>query len=71
MKRFLLRLARLVAIAYVSLMFIVAGCQSRMLYHPLVRPESALLEEAKERGVTSLQEFLSLRNGKADAHVQN
>ena len=51
MKRFLLRLARLVAIAYVSLMFIVAGCQSRMLYHPLVRPESALLEEAKERGV--------------------
>ncbi len=29
------------------------------------------LFEAKERGVTSLQEFLSLRNGKADARVQN
>ena len=51
MKKPLLRLLRVFAIGYVALLLLVAGCQSRMLYHPQVSTESVLLERAKEDGI--------------------
>lgn len=51
MKRFLLRLLRGFAIAYVLVLFVVAGCQSKMIYHPRVNPEPVLLRMAREQGI--------------------
>ncbi len=49
--KFLLRFLRLLAIAYVALLLLVAGCQNRMLYFPRVSAVPVLLKEAEESGV--------------------
>ena len=48
MKRLTLRILRLFAIAYVAFLLLVAGCQSRLIYHPRLSAEPVLMEQAKE-----------------------
>jgi uncharacterized protein len=50
-KKALFRGLRVLFVGYAILVLGVAGCQNRLLYHPRVSPEAALLKEAGARGV--------------------
>ena len=56
MKRLTLRILRLFAIAYVAFLLLVAGCQSRLIYHPRVSAEPVLMEQAKEARIEPWRE---------------
>ncbi|MCE9609180.1 MAG: alpha/beta hydrolase [Chthoniobacter sp.] len=51
MKRRVLGIVRQFAVGYVAFVLLVTGCQNRLLYHPRVSPEPALLREAEALGV--------------------
>ena len=46
-----LRLARIVALVYIGLLMLLAGCQNRLLYYPSRDTEKALLKQASIEGL--------------------
>ena len=51
MKKALGRFFRILSFGYLLLVLVVAGCQNRLLYHPRITAESALVAAAPAKGV--------------------
>jgi uncharacterized protein len=49
--KYLLRLARIVALVYLGLLMLLAGCQNRLLYYPTRDTEPKLLKQASLEGL--------------------